>query len=236
MQNAASFDFSTLPYLLAYGTVFLLAGVAWSAGLFGIKRPYWRGAAWMALLLGALGFVVTMKVQPPLQLAFGRWGQEQQLSVYVYGFGATLISGIVQELLKLLAMLIPYKLSAGKQSWLALGLAAGVGFGVWEAWQIVAWPLSTAGMVSTVAVIERVFAIAYHIATPMIMAYGLHKRKLWPFLTLAILSHGVANYAAVLYHQWVISLVTTEILISVFASGMLGYAYMLSRRVLREEA
>lgn len=235
MQITGSLDPGKLPYLLAYVFIFLLAGAAWSVGLFGRKHPFWRGAGWLALLLGALGLVVTLRVQPPLQQALGRWAQGNQVSIYVYGFGLTLISGVVQELLKLVAMLVPRRLFAGNQPWFSVGIAAGLGFGVWEACQIVAWPLSVNGIISSVAVLERVFAIAYHIATPVIMAYGLQKGRLTPYLVFAILSHGIINYVALLYHQWVIDVAMTEILLTGFSVAMIAFAYILCRRVSYEK-
>ncbi|MGI6344954.1 MAG: YhfC family glutamic-type intramembrane protease [Bacillota bacterium] len=217
--------------LSLYISLFVIAGVGWSLILMGKPRHSRKSGAWVALALGIAAFLLTLRIQLPLQQELGDWGSQQGLPVLLYGFGQMLITGLVQESLKLLAILLPARFSTRQQSWLALGIAAGLGFGVWEACQLVALPLGYLGVLSPLAVFERVFAIAFHIATSVIMAAGYRRGRMLPYYLVAVISHALLNYLALFFHLGIVSIAVTEALIAAFSLLTFAGAYLLRRRI-----
>lgn len=233
LADLAAFGAANWLALLVYSGIFLLSGCLWSCGVFRKQLRLWSWPGLVAALFGAVALWLTLRLQPPILQWLAAKGQASGLSVYIYGFGLTLTTGIVQELLKALAMLLP-ALFWRRRDWLALGILAGLGFGVWEACRLAAWPLGQQAIWAAVPVIERFFAIGFHVASAAFTGYGLQTRRPLPWLGLAIVSHGVGNYIAVLYQQWVFGLFVCEALLAIFDLALVYLACRLARRARNE--
>lgn len=180
---------------------------------------------WAALLAGAVVFPLSIAwVQTPIQQGLsalwlsllGPQGiQAHLLAVAVPSIAAT---GLVQESAKLAAtgagLWLAWR-AAGAEPLperrgllgLALGAAAGAGFGGLEAF----WTFNTifasgwtwgtvqlGGPLALLGFVERFFAVPFHIGIAALAGYGLATGRTWRFLLLAMGLHGVVNYGAFL--------------------------------------
>jgi uncharacterized membrane protein YhfC len=66
--------------------------------------------------------------------------------------------------------------------------------------------------------IERAFALSIQIALSMLVLYGLAKGRGLKYLLLAIAFHAGVDFVAALYQIRILELVTTELIIGIFAS------------------
>lgn len=266
---------------LTWGGLTLALGltVVVFAILLGAVRPALRATAapspprWL-VLGGGLSFLVAAAaffpaitvVQMPLQAALNRWMMANLATAdqAVLLLPAVLMSGLVQEPVKLLASLAgaaPAGLvakavvsqgegadpAAGSLAiWraVALGAAAGAGFGGIEA-ALVLSPVFGAqgsllaaggGLLVAVAIVERFFAILFHMSVTGMAAYA------WTFgpgrglaaLGALSLIHGLFNYFAVLVRApgpWAI--VIPQAFYASVATGLLVYLVSLLRREAR---
>jgi hypothetical protein len=226
------------------------------------------------VLGGGLSFLVAAAVfspaitvaQMPLQAALNRWMMANLATAdqAVLLLPAVLMSGLVQEPVKLLASLAgtaPAGL-AGKAVvsqgggagpaigflaiWraVALGAAAGAGFGGIEAALLLspvfgAGPLPAAGggLLVAAAIVERFSAIMFHVSTTGMAAYA------WTFgpgrglaaLGALSLIHGLFNYFAVLVRaSGPWAIVIPEAFYASVSAGLLVYLVALLRREARK--
>lgn len=165
-------------------------------------KPWW----WWAVVGGAIAFPLTMQIQPPIQLAYAKQVIpfiKDILPVEVYSIPSVWISGLVQEALKIIPILLIMKVWHLKlRDTVAAGAGAGVGFGVTEAIMLVAIPLAAQSGFATGAVIERLVAIPFHVLASALVALGLALRKGWQYYLLAATAHGLLNYSVVLVGMW----------------------------------
>ena len=161
----------------------------------------------------------------------------------IAGFGTVLISGLVQEALKLLAILAgiwvlrllarsgsdghggPNLVSASVVP--ALGAAAGCGFGIVEAIVLVILPNVGAGrsVLSNLAVIERIFVIIFHAGSATILGVGLAKSKTAIAYAIAALLHGLLNYGVILRALWILNVTQVEEWVAVGSVATLAIAW-----------
>ena len=225
----------------------LIAGIKSSAPGIGIARATRLPGFWVAATLGGLGLWVTLKVQPPIQIAFGRWiGQTTatgRIPEAIAGFGTVLISGIVQEALKLIAIiagvwvlrLLTRPATDGGEGpgpivapvVPVLGAAAGCGFGIVEAVVLVILPSVSAGLsvILSLAVIERLFAIVFHAGSATILGVGLAKRKTLIAYGITALLHGLLNFGVILRALWVLDVTQLEVWVAVVSLATLVIAW-----------
>lgn len=224
---------ATFGYLAGYALVFALGGALWVRLFFPGRIKLRSASLWPALTLGALALLLTPLLQTPLQSWINSWGGSHGLSLWLIGCLLVLVSGLVQEGLKAVAIGFS-RWSAGREADLInLGLAVGLGFGVWEAWQLVAWPLGVARMLSLAAVFERMAVIGLHIGAATISAYGFAIRRPLPFAALAALIHAVANFSILLYQHWVLGFWATEAYLFVASLAAVWLASWLVRSLSR---
>ncbi|NLW16066.1 MAG: hypothetical protein GX033_00095 [Firmicutes bacterium] len=222
-------------YLSVYSLLFLAFGILW---LFIFFRGAFQGGKALYLTpigTGAIAFMIALPLQTLLQTYANSLLASMGASMLVTGAVVVLISGFVQEAFKLLAIRINRFATWGKLSWLPLGLAVGLGFGIWEAWRLVAWPFGKSGIWMPLAVIERFSAIGLHIALAFIIAYGSHRSQPWPYFLLAGFWHGAVNFLAILYQGRFIGIWLTEAGIFFMAIAALAVAGWLYRRALVTE-
>lgn len=225
----------SLGLALAFGAVWLIA--YWSPWL---KHP----PLWLVMIAGALITVLALTfIQIPLQHYVSKamtqvWGITTLNNwLLLAGIPSVLLSGLVQEGAKMVPM-VAWWWRSGKTITpglgIAIGAAAGAGFGIFEA----LWGISgtfLAGWTTDVVTAygwflgissfwERFFTAGAHIAFGAIAGYGLAKGKGWQFYLIAALLHALFNYSIVIYQYFAMvkgsNLITPtriEIFIAVFA-------------------
>ena len=213
--------FSTFIRWIELGGIFLLMGLPWILllGRDGLRRWYF----WFILLVVTCGMLpLTLKVQPFLQAKYSqgiaRPLMDRGLTIYIAMVGTFALSGIVQEFLKWLPI-YAYRLiartKANYRKIIAVGLAAGLGFGWWEAW----WLFKSGfGIIPFTfwAYFERFFAIMFHSASAVLLAHGVATRRSGRFYALAAFLHGLGNYTILLTRQSLISATQLEVLIAIY--------------------
>lgn len=210
-------------FVIIYTLLFLFFGAMWLLIFF---RGAFSGRKLIYLAVvstGAVAFSLTLNLQPPLQNYAGSALANIGASLVVTGAVVVLISGLVQEALKLVAVRLNRFIMRDEVDWLPLGLAVGFGFGVWEAMRLVALPLGGEGIWFPLAVLERFSAIGLHIALGFIVAYGLRKQRPWRYYLVAAIWHGAANFWAFLYQGRMLGIWPTEI--GIFATSLVALIY-----------
>ncbi len=217
-------------YVTGYALLFLLFGVMWLAvffrgGLTGRKTIYLS-----AISTGALAFILALSIQTPIQIYANNFFSGRGASLWTTGAIVVLISGLVQEAFKGLAIWLNRFIMREEIDWLSLGLAVGFGFGVWEAWRLVAYELGRHSIWFPLAIMERFTAIGLHIGLAFIVAYGLSKRQPWRYFLLAAVWHGAVNYLVVCYQGRLFGIWPTEIGSLIMALAAVIFASWLYRR------
>jgi len=221
----------------------LIMGAIWLA-VFRIplgKQP----RLWIFLAVGALLFGPTIGLlQFPLQMLsmqalFQAWGAEiWQERLLLSEIPAMLITGFVQEGMKLVPVLIyrKHRQPRSDREALLAGAAVGAGFGIFEA----AWLLNQVfttgfslpafrlqGWQAFLSILERLFIVGFHTSTTAIAAYYFNKGKGGRAYLAIALFHSVMNYGAILAAAGVFTIVQTEIYITVLCAIMIGAALWL---------
>jgi hypothetical protein len=200
---------------------------------------------WILLAVGALLFGPTIGfLQFPLQMLsmqalFQAWGAEiWQERLLLSEIPAMLITGFVQEGIKLVPVLIYRKRRqplSNREALLA-GAAVGAGFGIFEAAWLLNQVFSTGfslpafrlqGWQAFLSILERLFIVGFHTSTTAIAAYYFNKGKGGRAYLAIALFHSVMNYGAILAAAGVFTIVQTEIYITVLCAIMIGAALWL---------
>ena len=242
----------TIALAIAFGAVWLCAH--WIPLM---KKPQLWGVMVSSAILTLLA--VTF-IQIPLQhyagTALNKLWDSSTLANWLLlaGIPSVLISGLVQEGAKMVPMVVWWWRS-GKtitpKLGLAIGAAAGAGFGIFEAiWAIgntyaAGWTtqyISQYGFLGISPFWERFFAIGFHIAVSALVGYGLAKGKGWQFYLIAAGLHALLNYGVVVYQYFafirnsnIITPTRLEIYIAVLAVIIAAVVMMLRWRKSREE-
>jgi len=207
----------------------------------------------LALLAGSLAFPFAIaSVQVPLQAALARWAAATLATAdqYILSIPAVFASGLVQEPAKLLAAMVGMALAGSLRPGVAggeavqravlFGATAGVAFGGIEA----AWVLSPAvGALGSVpdgitvgtlslAVVERVFAVLFHLATAGLVVYAWSRGVRQGLLALGAMTvvHGMVNYSIVLLRFGAIGIAALEAWAAFVALSLFGILVFLARR------
>lgn len=217
-------------YVTGYSLLFLFFGIMWLVIFFRGALPERKTSYLSAISTGALAFMLALPIQTTMQTYANNLFASLGASIWSTGAVVVLISGLVQEGLKMLAVWLNRFIMREAIRWLPLGLVVGLGFGVWEAWRLVALPLGENGIWFPLAIMERFSAIGLHIGLSFIVAYGLSKGRPWRYFLLAAIWHGAVNYLVVLYQGRLIGLWPTEIGSFIMAFAALVFASWLFRR------
>ena len=221
----------------------LIMGTIWLADF---RMPLGKQPSlWIFLAVGAVLFIPTVLfLQTPLQaisyqffsqiLSREAW-RSQLLLAQIPGM---LISGFVQEGMKLVPVLIYRKrrqpLSEGQA--LLTGAAVGAGFGIFEAaWLFYqnfrmgfSWNnIQFEGWLGILFFVERFIAIAFHISATAVLSYYWNKNKGGRAYLIIALFHSILNYGAVLAIAQVFTTIETEVYIAVLSAILIGMALWL---------
>lgn len=160
-------------------------------------------------IIGALTFLISqVLIRLPLLNYLGRntniftMGFLSKMIPYIMFFSFT--AGIFEEC----GRYISYKFFLKDENNLLSPISFGLGHGGFEAshlvlplvYKSIMHPLFYGNLVGYLVIIERVFAIIFHIAASIIIFYGVKtKRKIW--LLISILLHGTYNFTVVYVAQ-----------------------------------
>ena len=208
-----------------------------------------RGWLWAAVAAAAILFPFSIAwVQVPLQQAVGAlWARVLSAPpgvplLYLVALPGLLVASLVQEAAKLAvaaATLRALGNTRRPRAGLALGAAAGAGYGAFEAfWTFnrifaAGWSWATvelAGPVALFGFLERLFAVPFHAASAALSGYGLATRRPWRFFLLAVGLHTALNYSVVLLQTRVLSAVGAEVWGALVAALTIGAAIGLCTR------
>jgi hypothetical protein len=177
-------------------------------------------------ILGCLSFVSVFLIQDPVQRIVS--GRIALYPVIIRAILLAMVAGFVQEFFKALPPLI------GKNPMISGGIS-GAGFGIAEAAFILIYASSIYGIkiLFSVAPVERLFAIIFHISSTGIIMWGYsRKRFIFFFLIIAII-HGMVDSLAFLWQYGQIGLVETEVIFYSIATGLFLIYIFLLRKTLR---
>ncbi len=208
--------FKALPLYLFY----ILVGLVFS--IFVIKRYYNRLETYVMLILGAAGFSLLRYTQVPLQNWYGINyaipGLQAGESLYYYAAVQALFSGLIQETLKLIPLiLIMISRPPSKKSLVVLGMFTGMGFGIMEACAITGVAYKTGLMpFFSWGTFERIFAILFHTSTGAALGYAVAGgwKKVPAIWLLMVLIHSFSNLLIVFYQKGTLSLVALELIVA----------------------
>jgi hypothetical protein len=213
------------------------------------RRWLRRTWVWGVVALGALLFPLSIAwVQVPIQQALNSlWLRTlpvetiQRYVVFV-GLPSVVVAGLVQELAKYgdaIAGLYLVRARHVPRAGLALGAAAGAGYGAMEAFwtfnQIFAsgftWAsVQLGGVAALLGFIERFFAVMFHIGVAALAAYGFATRRPWRYLLLAIGLHALDDYLVILLQARVLGVAELELVAGLIGVGTLAAALWLRAR------
>ena len=125
---------------------------------------------------------------------------------------------------------------------LALGAAAGAGYGGFEAFcafnQAFAAGLTWAsvqilGVGALLVFIERLFAVPFHIGSTALAGYGYTSGRPWRFWLLAVLLHSAINYGVVLVRAGLLNGAGLDIWGALVSTATIAPTFRLRRRAAR---
>jgi hypothetical protein len=216
VAKSSSGFFGALPLYLFY----ILVGLVFS--IFVIKRYFNRLETYVMLILGAAGFSLLRYTQVPLQNWYGINyaipGLQAGESLYYYAAVQALFSGLIQETLKLIPLiLIMISRPPSKKSLVVLGMFTGMGFGIMEACAITGVAYKTGLMpFFSWGTFERIFAILFHTSTGAALGYAVAGgwKKVPAIWLLMVLIHSFSNLLIVFYQKEMIGLAPLELIVA----------------------
>jgi len=224
----------------------LLFGLLWLAPMAPPLRQWKR--LLIMLVGGALLFAPSIAwVQVPLQKQVGNllttFFAPSLIQGYlpIFAIPQGLLSGLVQEGAKLAPVIIYLRLYPHRtraKTALIMGATAGMAYGTVEAQWVLnqvfalgwSWQTVQLGWEALLPFWERLFTVAFHIATAAIAAWGLAKGRGWRFYLLVSLAHFAANYPIVFLQAGYVSIQQVEAYIALLGSGTMGVALWLRWR------
>jgi RsiW-degrading membrane proteinase PrsW (M82 family) len=136
-------------------------------------------------------------------------------SLFYYAIFSALISAVIQELLKLIPIVLVFLWKRPKQFLsVSLGVFCGLGFGIYEACSVTgAMYQSGAITIHSWAVFERIFSIIFHATTGAALGYGInrgfkHLAIIW--LTMVAV-HSFSSYLVVFLQKGIFDVVIFEL-------------------------
>ncbi len=229
----------TFPRRALIWTVYAVWGLIFLAFLG--KDGISRFDLWAVLAVAGAAFGLVFVVQAPVQreiaksvfTAIGSKGA----GMYIGAFVTALVSGTFQEALKIAPTWLNWYRLEQKPNlrlMMALGAAAGAGFGVVEACWLTggAFAAGHVGLVSPV-IWERLITIFFHVGTGALLGYGVGRRQLWQYWLLTAVLHTFASFLVVFLMQ---GFVDTIILLSfrtIFYLAVLFIAMGVLRKIQR---
>mgnify|MGYP005842296513 CR=1 FL=1 len=203
---------------------------------------------WLAVVAGAALFGVSIGwVQTPIQLGLnalwlGSLGvPTAQRYALLLALPSLLAGSLVQEGTKLLVAAGSLRLARAErtgEAGLALGAAAGAGYGGFEAF----WTMNTifsvgltwatvqlGGPLVLLGYLERFFAVPFHIGAVALSGYGYATGRTWRFLLLAVGLHTAVNYGALATRYGLVDPLAVEGIVALGATAAMTLALWVRR-------
>jgi len=200
-----------------------------------IRRPL----IWIIFAVAGALFGFVFLVQAPIQQksaqaifrALGSTGS----GAYIVALISSLISGLIQESLKLAPMWLFWYLLTRKprlEDSTILGAAAGAGFGFVEACWITggAFALGALSLLS-MTVLDRMTAIVFHTMTGLILGYGLGRRKILPYWLIAVVVHMIAKFMLVFLSTGAIDIYFYQFFLLIYYAVIFYFVYKLMKYI-----
>ncbi|MCP4703108.1 MAG: hypothetical protein GY865_00740 [candidate division Zixibacteria bacterium] len=231
-----TFGFSDFIAQLPFYAIFILIGGIFSIPF--IRKQYNNPDIYIALVLGGVICSLIGATQVPLQKWFASAylipGLKEGGSLYYYGIFSALISGVVQEFLKIVIIITIFVVRKPElKSMTILGLFCGLGFGIYEACTITGAALQSGAMsIFSWGMFERFVAILFHATTGTLLGYGLSRgfKYVLIYWTTAVLVHSIINYMIIFLHRNVINLAMFELLVAFINIIFVLAVYLIIKR------
>jgi len=199
---------------------------------------------WVAVVAAAVLFPFTIAwVQVPIQQGLNAlWATLLDAPtigrfLLLVGLPSLLVASLVQEGAKLLVAVGALRLLGEQRkplAGLALGVAAGAGYGGFEAFWVfnqifgLGWSWATVqlgGPQALLGFVERFFSVPFHIGAAALAGYGYATGRPWRFLALAVGLHTVYNYGALALRAGVIDVTEVEVWAALVAMATIGASH-----------
>jgi len=215
-----AFSFGDFIARLPYYAIYLLIGGIFSIPFIG--KQYKKPDIYIALILGGTVCSLLTVIQVPLQKWYASAylipGLKEGGSLYFYGIFNALISGVVQEVLKIVIIAAVFFIRRPTlRPMTAIGLFCGLGFGIYEAGSLTGAALQSGAMpLFSWGMFERFFAILFHAATGALLGYSLVRglKFVLVFWPMAVIVHSFVNYLIVFLHRNVIDVAIFELMVA----------------------
>jgi hypothetical protein len=189
---------------------------------------------------GALAFPVALALVNPIQVLLAslfRWDMDAYSTTLGIGLLGIVVAAIVNEILTLAPALLAWSLGGERGDALVFGAAAGAGFGVVGAHQVIVYALiartlpigSAVGFAS--ALVQQFAFVTVHTAATALAAYGASRHRIGAFLAAAIGAESVLSALALLFSVRVYSGPVWTLAIAAAGIGglLLACTFVLSR-------
>lgn len=197
------------------------------------RDSYRMGWSYLLFIIGGLAYPIIYYTQAPLQQSYAMnvlgpaMGAGE--SIVIPAIIPAMITGIIQESLKLIPLLIIARLIKPKQiALVSLGAFIGAGFGFVEACHIVA-PMFQSHTLTGYTLIERVFTIMFQMTMGAVLGYGLARDKIWQFWLVAVGLHAFSNYLVIFVQMKTLTIKGLNIVLGLFDITLLVGAVILQR-------
>ena len=198
------------------------------------RSAYRNGWAYLLFVVGGALYPVIYISQVPLQEFYGKNILMPSLqsggSLMIMGIPPALLSGLIQESLKLLPL---YLFAIWKKPkalvLISLGAFIGAGFGFVEAGHLTG-AIFQNRLMASLSLGERIFTILFHTVMGATLGYGLVRRQMWQFWLAAVAFHTFGNYLVVFVQTKDVTIKNLEIILAVYDLILLaGMVYLQSQ-------
>jgi hypothetical protein len=237
--------------ILLCAALALVFGVIW---VIGHRPPYIKKPnLWLVTIGSALvTLVLTAFIYIPINYYYTQWLDSTFSAgtladtILLWCIPLVLIMGLVQEGAKIIPMLFSFAgdVKPHPKMGMMIGAAAGVGFGVFEAFWVygqtfvAGWSWNLVGMAGVSALIpfwQYFWFIAAHIGISAIVGYGLSKGRGWAYYPLAAILHALLFYISYLFVANVITYNQMAIIIAVLAAIIITISLIMRWRKTDED-
>jgi uncharacterized membrane protein YhfC len=210
---------------------------------------------WVVFAIGAVLFPVSIAwVQVPIQQGVNELylrtmgAQTAQSYALLTGIPVVLVAGLVQEVVKfgdgVAGLYLAHARHSVRTTGLAMGAAAGAGYGAAEAFWVfnqvfgAGFTLATvqlAGRHALLPFIERFFTVMFHTGVVAVAVYGYASRRPWRYLLLAIVLHTLVDYLVLPAQLQLITPIELEVMVAAVALATLALALWLRSQAQPQE-
>jgi hypothetical protein len=217
MRPSGGFFSTQIARMPLYG-FYLLVCAIWL--IFLGRDAYKAGWAYLLFAIGGALYPVIYLAQIPLQEFYGRHvlmpALQSGSSLMIMGLPPALLTGLVQESLKLLPLYLFWIWKKPKVLVLiSLGAFIGAGFGFVEAGHMTG-AIFQNRLMASLSLGERVFTILFHIVMGTLMGYGLVRRQALKFWLAAVAFHTFGNYLVVFVQTKDVTIKNLEIILALY--------------------